>query len=368
MHNSNKQTLVKRVGIWTIPALLFLGISVVACKDKNPEEDQEDFKKETILTNLADNYIIPGYADLQQKTNALSDSWNAFVNAPSAIALEDVQLKWKEANNSFHKVKMFEVGPAMNVLLNASLGTFPADTVQIENNITAGTYNLSTADNIDAIGFESLDFLLFGSDCLNKLTTSASRRGYVTDVITKMRNEVNQVVNEWSSYRATFIAGTGTSSTSPFSVLLNAFCKDFELAKTAKLGIPIGSQSLGIQQPYYLEGRRSGYGKTLLATNIQALHAVFLGKSYNGSANGSGYDDYLNAIEKSGLSTTIDTRFSYMETQPSTWNGTMEDMMASSPTTLTDFYNYMQGTVVYLKTDMASAFGVLITYQDNDGD
>lgn len=367
MRISKSQSIIKRVGVWTIPALLLL-VLAVSCKDKNKEEDKEEFKKETILTNLADNYIQPGYTDLQQKMNALSDSWNAFVTTPSQSALEDAQAKWREANLSFHKVKMFEVGPAMTVLLNASLGTFPADTTQIEANVSTGTYDLATADNIDAIGFESLDFLFFGYDCLNKLTNSSSRRNYVTDVITKMRNEVNQVVNAWGTYRATFIAGTGTSSTSPFAILVNAFCKDFELAKTAKLGIPIGVQSLSIQQPYYLEARRSGFGKELLAANIQALHYVFLGKSYNGSSNGSGFDDYLIAIEKGTLSSTIDARFSYMDVQPGSWNGTLEAMMSSSPTTLEDFYDYMQGTVVYMKTDMASAFGVLITYQDNDGD
>lgn len=367
MRTSKQFSMIKRVGVVAIPALLLLGSSF-SCKDKNKEEDKEDFKKETILTNLADNYILPGYADLQQKTNALSDAWNTFATAPSQAALDDVQLKWKDANLSFHRIKMVEVGPAMNVLLNASLGTFPADTTQIETNISAGSYNLATADNIDAIGFESLDFLLFGYDALNKLTNSSARRSYVTDVITKMRNEVNQVTNEWSAYRATFIAGTGTSSTSPFAILVNAFCKDFELAKTAKLGIPIGVQSLGIQQPNYLEARRSGFGKELLAANIQALHAVFLGKSYNGSSNGSGFDDYLIALEKGNLSSTIDARFSYMDTQPGSWSGTIETMMTSNPVTLEDFYDYMQGTVVYMKADMASAFGVLITYQDNDGD
>jgi hypothetical protein len=31
-------------------------------------------------------------------------------------------------------------------------------------------------------------------------------------------------------------------------------------------------------------------------------------------------------------------------------------------------YNEVRNMVVYLKTDMPSALGILITYQDNDGD
>lgn len=359
---------MKKTAFYLILSATAFGLLFAQCKDKDKDE-KEEFKKEEILTNLADNYIIPGYSDLQTRLNTLSSSWNAFASTPSQANLDVVRTNWMEANTSFHRVKLFEVGPAMTVGLSAALGTFPADTVQIDANITTGGYNLATAENIDAIGFESLDFLLFGYDALNKLSNSSARRLYVNDIIAKMVSEVNQVVTEWSTgYRSTFVAGTGTSSTSPFALLVNTFCKDYELAKTAKLGIPIGMQSLGIQQPYYLEARRSGHGKTLLLTNIQAVHDVFLGKSYTSGTNGKGFDDYLIALERSSLSSTIDSRFTYMETQPPVWSGTIENMMISSPATLTDFYNYMQGTVVYMKTDMASAFGVLITYQDNDGD
>lgn len=359
---------MKKTAFYLIASATAFGLLFAQCKDKDKDE-KEEFKKEEILTNLADNYIIPGYLDLQTRMNMLSTTWSTFETSPSQANLDAVRTYWMEANTSFHRVKLLEVGPAMTVGLSAALGTFPADTVQIDNNITTGSYNLATAENIDAIGFESLDFLLFGYDALNKLSNSAARRSYVNDVIAKMVSEVNQVVSEWSGgYRSTFIAGTGTSSTSPFALLVNTFCKDYELAKTAKLGIPIGMQSLGIQQPYYLEARRSGHGKSLLQTNIQAVHDVFMGKAYLDGVNRKGFDDYLIALERSSLSSTIDTRFTYMETQPSVWNGTIENTMTSSPTTLTDFYNYMQGTVVYMKTDMASAFGVLITYQDNDGD
>jgi len=39
-----------------------------------------------------------------------------------------------------------------------------------------------------------------------------------------------------------------------------------------------------------------------------------------------------------------------------------------NPQSLDNLYVKMQNLVVSIKTDMSSAFGVLITYQDNDGD
>ena len=341
--------------------------SLSACKDKKKDEDI-DFDKGPILTNLADNYIIPAYTDLQTKVGTLHSQWNSFLADPSQVNFDATKQAWIEAVTSFHRVKLFDLGPAMSNGLAGALGTFPADTTQIKNNITSGTYNLLTAENVDAIGFDALDYLFYRNAALAEITSSTNCQTYVSDLITKMKSEVDAVVDGWNNgYRTTFIAGTSTSSTSPFALLINAFCRDFEVAKSSKLGIPIGIQSLGIQQPHYLQARRSGIGQSLLETNIQTVWDVFRGNSYTG-IDGQGFDDYLNAIEKSSLTTTINSRFTYMTTHPSSWNGGIEGMMTSNPTELNSFYDYMQGTVVYLKTDMSSAFSVLITYQDNDGD
>ncbi len=342
--------------------------SLSACKDKNKDDEDVAFDKGPILTNLADNYIIPGYTDLNSKLTALQTTWNAFQADQSSLNFDAVKTSWEEANKSFHRVKLFDLGPATTVGLAGALGTFPTDTTQIQNNIASGTYNLLTAENVDAIGFDALDYLLFRSNAFASVTSSANTRVYISEVIAKMKTEVQSVLTAWQNgYRATFIAGTGTSSTDAFALLVNSFCRDYEIAKSIKLGIPIGIQSLGIQQPHYLEARRSGLGKTILITNIQAVWDVFRGMSYTG-ADGQGFDDYLNAIDKASLVSTINSRFTYMTTHPTTWSGTLETLMSSNPTGLNDFYNYMQGSVVYLKTDMSSAFGVLITYQDNDGD
>lgn len=337
-------------------------------KEEDEEEEQVHFDKAPVMTNLADNYIIPGYNDLQTKMNTLQSNWGVFLTVQTQANLNLLKTSLTEANISFHRVKIFDVGPAMSNGLMSALGTFPADTSQIKNNISAGSYVLTTADNIDAIGFDALDYLFYRTNALTLIQTSTACQQYITDVITKMKNEVDYVVNGWTSYRATFVAGVGTSSTDPFSILVNAFCRDFELAKTLKLGFPIGNQTMGIQQAHYLEARRSGIGQLLLKTNIKTVHDVFQGMSYDGSTNGQGYDDYLNAIGKTSLTATINTRFDYMKSHPDTWSGGIEGMMTSNAQTLTDFYNYMQGSVVYLKTDMSSSFGVLITYQDNDGD
>lgn len=352
---------------WTFLLSSVALLLITACKKKKNEDTE--FDKGPIMANMADNYIIPGYSDLKTKIISLETSWNDFLGDKTQAKLDVAKQAWINANISFQHVKGFDFGPAMTANLVFAFGTFPCDTTQINTNIQNGGYDLSLAQNLDAIGFDALDYLFYGPGALTKFQNSGAACTYVSDIVSKMKSEITAVVAGWSGYRATFVNGTSNESTSPFALLVNNFCKDYELCKTTKIGFPIGNHTLGIPQPNYLEARRSGIGRILLIENIKASRAIFYGLDLSGNTNGIGFDDYLNALEdKASLSSTIASRFDYMYSTPQSWTQTLEEMMSSSPNTLSEFYAYQQATVVYMKTDMASAFGVLITYQDTDGD
>lgn len=346
-------------------ALAFFLFST-SCKENKPEPDVT-FEKKDITANLADNWIIPAYQQLEDRVGTLETKWTAFESGPSNTTLTEVQEAWKNAYLDFQRVKMFDFGPAMTVGLAGALGSFPTDTATIENNISNGSYDLETAANVTAIGFPALDYLFFRANALADLQVT-NRKAYVTAIITKMKSEVAQVVSGWSAYRSTFIDGTGTSSTSPFSLLVNAYCRDFELAKHTKVGIPLGKQSLGIQRLEFLEARYSKFGKELLVESLRSLREIFLGNKLDGTATGTGFDDYLVALDKQSLAETITSRYNYLVSEPGNWTTDMESMMVQNTAAMDAYYNYIHGTVVYIKTDMTSAFGILITYQDNDGD
>ncbi|WP_294673342.1 imelysin family protein [uncultured Fluviicola sp.] len=345
---------------------LILILGAAACKKKKDEDTE--FDKGPIMVNMADNYIIPGYSDLKTKISTLETSWNDFLADKTPAKLDLAKQAWIDANISFQRVKAFDFGPAMSANIVFTFGTFPCDTTQINNNIQNGGYDLSASNNLDASGLDALDYLFYHSGALTQFQNSANACTYVSEIIAKMKTEITAVVAGWSGYRSTFVNGTSNESTSPFALLVNNFCKDFELCKTTKIGFPIGNHTLGIQQPNYLEARRSGIGRMLLIENIRASRCIYYGLSLTGNNNGTGFDDYLNALDKGTLSATIASRFDYMYSTPQSWTETLEQLMTSSPGTLEDFYAYQQGSVIYMKTDMASAFGVLITYQDTDGD
>ncbi len=352
---------MKRIIFGLFVSALFL---ITAC---NKDKDKDEFDKAALLQNFANNIIQPRYADFKTKIDSLEILFIIFQSNPTEAKFEDVKAHWEACYLSFQRVKTFDFGPAMNTGFKGAIGTFPTDTTQISSNIAAGTYNLATATNADAVGLAALDFLFYQTDAYLKITTSQFYSQYCLDVIQKMKSETDAVVNAWTTFKSTFIASTGNESTSMFSMLVNDFCQDWEEAKAAKLGIPLGKYSLGIQRPEYIEARYSGYSLPILKASLSSIAEIYSGIGTNGQ-DGIGFDDYLIALDKSTLNNNIITKFQTIDSLFSTFNSTLEIELTQNQTALENLFNAISEQVIFIKTDMTASFGILITYQDNDGD
>ena len=79
--------------------------------------------------------------------------------------------------------------------------------------------------------------------------------------------------------------------------------------------------------------------------------------------------DFVNAQQNSQqLSTVIDNQFLTILDELNNINGSLGDEIINNKTQITQTYQELQQLVPYIKVDLTSALGVLITYQDNDGD
>lgn len=344
-------------------------VCLLSCKDKTPEEQvAAEFKKADLHHDLAEYVITPGYQNLTDKMTRLQTDFQTAMQSKQLGDFNNLQDSWFEANKAFQGVKALDFGPAMSTGLKAALGTFPTDTTKILTNIGNADYNLSTADNTDAIGFAALEFLFFRTNAKERMEASASTQTYAEKLIEKMLEECKSVSDRWSAdYSEEFISSIGTSSTSDFSEMVNEFTRDFELVKNAKLGIPMGKKTLGIPQPDQIEAPRAGKSMLLIKENLLAIQQIFNGNSANGDEY-LGFDDYLIALDRSDLVEEINAELESILSDLESLPESLKEAMTSHPSELDALYVKIQDMVVHFKTDMTSAFGVLITYQDNDGD
>jgi predicted lipoprotein len=167
----------------------------------------------------------------------------------------------------------------------------------------------------------------------------------------------------------------GADAGSSLGKLVNALNLSFERnTRDAKIGIPAGIRSLGITIPEATEAYYAGYSLELALANVDAYKKLFLGQTREG-VKGLGFDDYLKARKAattSGselpLDEAINAQFDAVLGFIDQIENPLDEQIRTDNSRVQQVFAQMQQLAVLLKTDMASALGVVISYQDNDGD
>src|SRR4051812_38777070 len=121
-----------KVAFWVIITSVVLYACSKSKDAAGPSSAVNDDFKITMLTNYADNIIIPAYIDLQAKFNALDNDVNAFLQAPADGTQSTLKASFKNAYISYEAISAAYFGPASVLLLNNYLNTFPTSTTKIE--------------------------------------------------------------------------------------------------------------------------------------------------------------------------------------------------------------------------------------------
>ncbi|OOQ61756.1 imelysin family protein [Mucilaginibacter pedocola] len=324
------------------------------------------FDKTAMLTNYADALIIPAYTNLQTQATALETSVNTFLATPNATTQAALKTVFKDTYLRFEDVSVDQFGPAETALFNNFVNTFPTDSAVIEGNILRGTYDLSANASISQQGLPALDYLLFNPHAVTDFTgtTATNRKKYVQDIVSAMKTRVSTVLNGWkNTYRATFIANTRSDSGSPIAFLINQFAFEMDQLKGPRIGWPFGKQSGGTQYPNNTEGFNTGISVALATENLTALKNM-----YNGGGSGKGMSDYVVSLSKQTLNSDVMAQFdkalSALRAVPDPYTTSM----TTKKPEIEAAYREIQILLTLIKTDVASATGVRITYQDTDGD
>ena len=366
---------------YTAAAIVCLSVLAGCSSDEEGGTDPKgEFDRQAMLTNYADNLIVPGYEALAAKTATMETAVSAFATEPSAATLAAARAAYQEAYKAWQQVSIYEFGPADEQMLRNNLNIYPTAASEIESNIASGNYDLQAAASLDAKGFPALDYLLYGApseaEVIDLYTTDASaanRKQYLQAVSVLISQRVDAVYDGWTSgnYADTFEQAAGTAVGSAVGNLVNQLNFDIDLTKRAKVGIPSGRFTAGSALPDRVEAYYSGTSLELLKEAIRAEKAVFMGQSASGT-NGPGLDDYLDHVDapyNGGLlSEAIEAQFDAALAAANAVEGPLSEAVTTQPEAVTKVYDAMQKLIVLTKTDMPAALGVTITYTDNDGD
>lgn len=365
---------------------LALGFAIVAfaCSSSDGGSSSTDsFDRTALLTNWADNIIVPSYVNYQSKVQTLKTDIATFTSTPTDANLVIARNSWLEAYKSYQKVTLFYLGKASDINLKEATNTYPTDAIGIENNVVSGSADLGLFVNFSRQGFPALDYLLNGlgtSDAsivafYSSNANASKYKTYLTKVTDRLKSNIDLVVTDWNSgFRDSYIANSGKAVSSSVSKTTNLFVKNLEKdIRTGKLGIPAGLFSNGTLFPEKVEAYyKNNISKELLNISIQAEQDFFNGKYANSSETGpslKSYLDYLNAVRNGqNLSTIINNQFATIFTSNATLNSSFSQQVTSENTKMIAAYNVLQQGVIYVKLDMMQALSISIDYVDGDGD
>ncbi|MBO3099933.1 imelysin family protein [Gelidibacter pelagius] len=343
----------------------------------------DDFDRSALLTNLADNIIIPSYQDFGPKLTTLKGSIESFVATPNQSTLQTARRHWLIAYKAWQHVEMFNIGKAEALNeYHFFMNIYPVTISDIETGVSTGNYDLNTPNYHDAQGFPALDYLLYGvadddAGIVAKFSSDANAQGYkdyLTDVINQMDNLTQQVITDWTTgYRDQFVNSSKNTATSSLNKFVNDFIFYYEKGLRAnKIGIPAGVFSttpLADKVEGYYNGEVS---KELALEALNAVQDVFNGKAFSGSATGASFKTYLEylKVDRNGqnLSAIINAQFNEARTKIQELNSNFSQQIITDNTKMTVAYDALQRAVVYLKVDMVQAFNISVDYVDADGD
>jgi len=361
-----KNTWITGLVIIGFASVLFACSKSSGSDDTNTPPSSNDAFKTSMLTNYADNLIVPAYTDFQAKVNALENSVNNFLNAPSAGTLDAVRPVFKDVYLSFERISMPYLGPASSISANNYINTFPAVTAKIEAGIQSGAYDFTISTISDSIqGLPALDYLLFSATAVTKFsaTDATNRKKYTRDVVTRIKTLSQAVLTQWNGgYRAVFVASLKTDVGSSIGLLVNQFALEMDRMKGPRIGWPFGKQSNGIVFADKCEGYYAGFSATLAVENLSSL------KNYYTGGSGNGIDDYLVLLKKDQLNKDVLAQFDVAVNALKAIPDPLSAAFTNNAPVIEEAYRQVQKLLTLLKTDVASATSVQINYMDNDGD
>lgn len=299
----------------------------------------------SLFTNLADNILMPGYAEFASGSAAFAAeagplaSYCSNLGTPDeSAALSAAQAAWADLMTQFQATEMFQIGPVTDrsgfyrVLVHSYGATSGVDTCLVDRNVVRaqGTdFNLNdaTVSGPNTRGLTAIEYLLHtpGLDATcatsNDQTVAwaafsdaekkSARCDYAQLIARDIASIGEEVHQAWlpagGNYRNTFINADAQTTLQSITDALFYFEK---ITKDTKLGIALGIKKLGVLPtdrcdalacPERVESPFSNHSLNNIKANLETFWQLYTG------LDGEGFDDIIAAANMSSINQAFAT-------------------------------------------------------------
>jgi predicted lipoprotein len=356
--------------------LLFL----FGCETAPPTPTAVPFDRDVMINNITYGIIMPSHEAFETVAESLVAAAQTFVETPNAANLDALQQAWLETNLAHMATTPFDFGPIRETRLHNRLDSRPSDTIAIQE-ILAGDTPITTkyieTIGSNKVGLGAMEHLIFDAEngdtaVLAAFTTdpqAENRRAYLLAVAEHIRDTIIDLKNIWdadgANYAQWFAESSGEMESS-MNMLVNQMLADLENLVNMRVGFPLGKLSADVARPEQIEAPFSHMSLLRIIATVETLHTIYSG------GQGSGLDDYLDFLdatyEEQPLSQVIHDQFDAALAALNAIDEPLETAVVTQPEKVNAAYDELHELLILLKVDMVNQLGIILTFNDNDGD
>lgn len=273
------------------------------------------FSATEMVTNLTDDVIVAGYANLAASGEAMLQATQTLVATPTQANLEAAQQAWKAARQPWEQGESHIFGPVDSLGIDPHLDSWPLNTTDLTTVLANNTgFDAETIKgwNDDVQGFHTMEYLLFGDGVADNTKTiselTVNERDYLMGLAEVFRDYTKTLDDAWrvshdgqtGKAYAELIKKPGVDGNTFYSSevgvveeLVNGMIGIVDEVGNGKIADPFG-ESLEKADTSKVESQYSWNSLTDFSDNIVGVRNVYLGE-LEGNADKQGIIDFVNA-------------------------------------------------------------------------
>ncbi|MDF1661606.1 MAG: imelysin family protein [Planctomycetota bacterium] len=395
-----------------------LGLAIIGCSDSSSGgggggSGPVSQTRNQLLTNVADNVVVPALTDFQAKSNTLSMTVALYASAlrnsdpNTAQRLTEARQAWVAAMDSWQVLELLQFGPAgeatfvvggedrrIDIYAYAENSACRVDQELVRNGFN--DLNFFQIALTASYGLDALEALLFidGTDNDCSVTSAINQNGswqtlatggslpqrradYAERVATEVADNGQILFSKWDAAGDDFAASLGNAGGpgSPYNsaqqgindVVTGLFYLEFtvknrKLASPSGIGLPTG---LDVKK---VESRFANRSKENILINLRVFQEVFLGNKPN-EVEGIGFDDLLTELGAGTLATQMTSDIQAAIDAVAAIPGTLADAVVNNPAAVQSAYDAVKLVTDNLQSQFISVLNLAVPQQgigDND--
>lgn len=357
-------------------ALLALGaaVALTGCSDTG-----EGDTRRALLERWSTELIVPLYADFEQRSDAVAGAVEALCAAPSEASLGAARTAWDAAREPFKRAEVFAFGPYSRpeFRIGPKIDSWPARPADVEEWIAGdGPVDPATLAELGVWhkGLPVVEYFLFSPEASAPAQLEDARRcEYLRSTAAELVNRAREIHQAWSPAGGDFAAqlsGAGRTSTAwrtlrdAFSEIINRMGFTLENVRRDKLGRPLGELTGGTPLPNETESRFSGRAVRDILDNLAGIEVLFFGDPARDLPGVSSYAIERGRNFDAQFRAAIDAARAALEAIDAPLGEavtTQAERVRAASARLGELQSLIQ-------TELISALGLSLNFNDNDGD